>query len=41
MLNALYEEAYPGLRFVTFVNGRPRADIIPEMQVSRPCSFSG
>ncbi|KAK4058067.1 hypothetical protein OIO90_000806 [Microbotryomycetes sp. JL221] len=32
MLNTLYEEAYPGLRFVTFVNGRPRVDIVPEIE---------
>ncbi|KAK4054871.1 hypothetical protein OIV83_000795 [Microbotryomycetes sp. JL201] len=31
-LNMLYEEAYPGLRFITFVNGRPRVDIIPEIE---------
>ena len=37
MLNALYEEAYPGLRFVTFVNGRARAEVVPEMEVSPPC----
>ena len=28
----MYRTAFPGLRFVTFVNGRPRADIIPEME---------
>ncbi|KDE06025.1 hypothetical protein MVLG_03580 [Microbotryum lychnidis-dioicae p1A1 Lamole] len=32
MLNSLYEEAFPGLRFVTFVNGRPRAAIVPEIE---------
>ncbi|KAM0793207.1 hypothetical protein ACM66B_000677 [Microbotryomycetes sp. NB124-2] len=31
-LNMLYEESYPGLRFITFVNGRPRVDIIPEIE---------
>ncbi len=34
MLNALYEEAFPGLRYITFVNGRSRAEIIPELEVS-------
>ncbi|BGP53030.1 hypothetical protein JCM8202_004114 [Rhodotorula sphaerocarpa] len=32
VLNSLYEDAYPGLRFVTFVNGRSRAEIVPEME---------
>jgi len=34
MLNALYEESFPGLRYITFVNGRSRAEIIPEIEVS-------
>jgi len=28
-LNSLYEERYPGLRYVIFVDGRSRAEIIP------------
>ncbi|KAL2864728.1 2-oxo-4-hydroxy-4-carboxy-5-ureidoimidazoline decarboxylase [Aspergillus lucknowensis] len=32
MLNAEYEEKFPGLRFVTFVNGRSRDVIIEEMR---------
>ncbi|GAA6058716.1 hypothetical protein JCM10212_003404 [Sporobolomyces blumeae] len=32
MLNAFYEETFPGLRFVTFVNGRSRAEIVPEFE---------
>ncbi|GAA6035194.1 hypothetical protein JCM8097_006413 [Rhodosporidiobolus ruineniae] len=31
-LNSLYEQAFPGLRFITFVNGRSRAEIIPELE---------
>lgn len=31
-LNTLYERAFPGLRYVTFVNGRSREDIIPEIE---------
>ncbi|KAH8425302.1 2-oxo-4-hydroxy-4-carboxy-5-ureidoimidazoline decarboxylase [Aspergillus melleus] len=31
-LNAEYEEKFPGLRFVTFVNGRSREEIMPEMR---------
>ncbi|WAQ80673.1 hypothetical protein PtA15_1A11 [Puccinia triticina] len=31
-LNALYEKLYPGLRYVTFVNGRSRAEIVEEME---------
>jgi 2-oxo-4-hydroxy-4-carboxy--5-ureidoimidazoline (OHCU) decarboxylase len=27
-LNALYNSVYPGLRFITFVNGRSRAEIV-------------
>lgn len=34
MLNSLYEDAFPGLRFITFVNGRSRAEIVPELEVS-------
>ena len=33
VLNSLYEDAFPGLRFITFVNGRSRADIVPEIEV--------
>ncbi|KAM0756296.1 putative OHCU decarboxylase protein [Meredithblackwellia eburnea MCA 4105] len=32
MLNSVYEECYPGLIYTTFVNGRSRAEIIPEME---------
>lgn len=28
-LNACYEHAFPGLRYIIFVNGRTRADIVP------------
>ncbi|KAA1132429.1 hypothetical protein PGTUg99_007001 [Puccinia graminis f. sp. tritici] len=28
----LYEQTYPGLRYVTFVNGRSRAEIVKEME---------
>ncbi|KIJ23274.1 hypothetical protein M422DRAFT_39695, partial [Sphaerobolus stellatus SS14] len=31
-LNALYERKYPGLVYITFVNGRSRAQIKDEMQ---------
>ncbi|WVQ95599.1 hypothetical protein IAU59_002696 [Kwoniella sp. CBS 9459] len=31
-LNQLYCKVYPGLRYITFVNGRPRSAIIPEME---------
>ncbi|KAG8220883.1 Oxo-4-hydroxy-4-carboxy-5-ureidoimidazoline decarboxylase [Butyriboletus roseoflavus] len=31
-LNACYEHAYPGLRYITFVNGRSRAVIAEEME---------
>ncbi|KAH9935053.1 Oxo-4-hydroxy-4-carboxy-5-ureidoimidazoline decarboxylase [Amylocystis lapponica] len=31
-LNALYEHRYPGLRYITFVNGRARAVIKDEME---------
>ncbi|GAA5832898.1 hypothetical protein JCM11251_000522 [Rhodosporidiobolus azoricus] len=31
-LNSLYESAFPGLRYITFVNGRTRAEIIPELE---------
>ena len=31
-LNAQYEKAFPGLRYVTFVRGRSRAEIVPEME---------
>ncbi|KAL4904836.1 hypothetical protein BDW74DRAFT_178409 [Aspergillus multicolor] len=32
LLNAEYEEKFPGLRFVTFVNGRSRGVIMEEMR---------
>ncbi|TNY21095.1 putative OHCU decarboxylase protein [Rhodotorula diobovata] len=32
VLNSLYEDAFPGLRFITFVNGRTRAEIVPEIE---------
>lgn len=31
-LNALYEARFPGLRYITFVNGRSRAAIAEEME---------
>ena len=31
-LNACYERRYPGLRYITFVNGRSRATIAEEME---------
>ena len=31
-LNQAYEEKYPKLRYITFVNGRTRAEIIPEIE---------
>ena len=31
-LNALYERRYPGLVYITFVAGRTRAQIVPEME---------
>ncbi|GMK54710.1 hypothetical protein CspeluHIS016_0112960 [Cutaneotrichosporon spelunceum] len=31
-LNAVYEVVWPGLRFITFVAGRPRAVIVNEME---------
>jgi 2-oxo-4-hydroxy-4-carboxy--5-ureidoimidazoline (OHCU) decarboxylase len=31
-LNEIYEERYPGLRYITFVNGRSRQDIRDEME---------
>lgn len=31
-LNRAYEEKYPKQRFITFVNGRTRAEIIPEIE---------
>lgn len=39
-LNALYEEKYPGLRYITFVNGRTRAEIAEEMEVKLGISQS-
>ena len=29
----MYERRYPGLRYITFVNGRSRAEIKDEMEV--------
>jgi len=31
-LNECYEGRYPGLRYVTFVNGRSRGEIVGEME---------
>jgi 2-oxo-4-hydroxy-4-carboxy--5-ureidoimidazoline (OHCU) decarboxylase len=31
-LNQMYCKVYPGLRYITFVNGRPRAAIVNEME---------
>ncbi|WVQ86043.1 hypothetical protein IAT38_008211 [Cryptococcus sp. DSM 104549] len=31
-LNQVYCKIYPGLRYITFVNGRSRAEIIPELE---------
>ena len=31
-MNALYEKTFPGLRYVVFVNGRPRSVILEDMQ---------
>ncbi|WVR08574.1 hypothetical protein IAU60_005629 [Kwoniella sp. DSM 27419] len=31
-LNQLYCTVFPGLRYITFVNGRPRSAIIPELE---------
>ncbi|TXT04227.1 hypothetical protein VHUM_04225 [Vanrija humicola] len=31
-LNALYNGVFPGLRYITFVNGRTRAQIVPELE---------
>lgn len=41
-LNACYEATYPGLRYITFVNGRSRAAIAEEMEeaLHTPHSFS-
>lgn len=32
-LNKLYSRVYPGLPYITFVAGRPRAAIVKEMEV--------
>lgn len=32
LANELYEETFPGLRYVVFVNGRPRLEILKDMQ---------
>jgi 2-oxo-4-hydroxy-4-carboxy--5-ureidoimidazoline (OHCU) decarboxylase len=32
-LNSCYERRYPGLRYITFVNGRSRAVVAEEMEV--------
>ena len=41
-LNACYEATYPGLRYITFVNGRSRSEIAAEMEevLHVPHSFS-
>lgn len=31
-MNEVYCAVYPGLRYITFVNGRPRSAIVPEME---------
>ena len=31
-LNQIYSRVYPGLRYITFVNGRPRAAIVTELE---------
>ncbi|GAA5978518.1 hypothetical protein JCM11641_007970 [Rhodosporidiobolus odoratus] len=31
-LNSLYEQAFPNLRYITFVNGQTRAEIVPELE---------
>jgi len=31
-MNAVYEDRFPGLRYVVFVNGRPRAQILADME---------
>ncbi|EKD03408.1 hypothetical protein A1Q2_02295 [Trichosporon asahii var. asahii CBS 8904] len=31
-LNSLYSQAFPDLTFITFVNGRPRSEIVNEME---------
>lgn len=43
LLNALYEARFPGLRYITFVNGRARADVLREMEavLGLPHSLSG
>ncbi|KAI0313093.1 Oxo-4-hydroxy-4-carboxy-5-ureidoimidazoline decarboxylase [Amylostereum chailletii] len=33
-LNAAYEKKYEGLRYITFVNGRSRRDVMEEMEVA-------
>ncbi|KAL4930815.1 2-oxo-4-hydroxy-4-carboxy-5-ureidoimidazoline decarboxylase [Aspergillus undulatus] len=38
LLNAEYEEKFPGLRFVTFVNGRSRPVIMDEMRARIDCN---
>jgi len=40
MLNAFYEETFPNLRYITFVNGRTRAEIVPELEVNIPPTLS-
>ncbi|KAF9245308.1 Oxo-4-hydroxy-4-carboxy-5-ureidoimidazoline decarboxylase [Melanogaster broomeanus] len=39
-LNACYEQVYPGLRYITFVNGRSRATIAEEMEDKLKTSHS-
>lgn len=31
-LNRVYCKIFPGLRYITFVNGRSRAEIVPELE---------
>lgn len=40
VLNSLYEDAFPGLRYITFVNGRSRAEIVPELEVRGKFRFT-
>jgi 2-oxo-4-hydroxy-4-carboxy--5-ureidoimidazoline (OHCU) decarboxylase len=40
VLNSLYEDAFPGLRYITFVNGRSRAEIVPELEVRGQTRFT-
>lgn len=40
VLNGLYEQRYPGLRYITFVNGRTRLQIADELQSKLDASSS-